>query len=208
MARGPRPDPNQAAKGYPGRRKSKADLATERADRVAALLAAAPAPSGDAFEPPVLQDPMFAGALAVWRELAPRLRETHRLPKETRFVFVQLCVYAAEWWSAELDIAEKGHTQSVKTVAGGRMERLRPIVQIRERAFDNVLKLAERFGLTPHDMYALFKDQALVAASNPGLFDRGEAGAVTPAPTPTEPEPGGLVGAAARLRSQPPPTAH
>lgn len=201
MARGRRPDPPglQAAKGHPGKRRSKAAAQLENAQHVAALLAAAPA--ADPLTPPVLTDPRFAGALKIWSDLAPELVRTHRLPRESRLIFVQLCVYTAEWLEAELDIVANGYSQRVKTVAGGYMERQRPMVQRRERAFDNVLKLSERFGLTPHDLYTLFKDQAAAASNNPGLFD-GE-GQAPPAPQAPA-QPAGLVGAAARFRTEPP----
>jgi phage terminase small subunit len=204
MARRPDPPELQAAKGHPGRRKSKVKERAAEADRIAAMLSSAS--TADLMTPPVLTDPMFAPALAVWRDLAPELARTHRLPKESRLIFVQLCVYMAEWLSAELDIADKGYTQKVKTVAGGYMERKRPVVDRRERAFDNVMNLSAEFGLTPNDMYSLFKDQAVAAQHHPDLFGRREKPAeVETQAAPEAPPPRStLVGSAARLRSQPP----
>lgn len=176
MGRGRTADPPglQEAKGNPGRRKSAVAKREEEAARVAELLAAAPADPADPNAPPALIDrgPLFAGAIAVWRELAPRLSQTHRLKPQHRPMFALFCVYFAEWVTANEAIAKRGLTQRVKTIAGGYMERTRPIVLIRDRAFDQVLKLSDRFGLTPSDEYALFKDQAMAAALNPGLFDR------------------------------------
>lgn len=207
--RGPPPDPHQAAKGFPGRRKSKAQKALEAAERVAQLLSAAPAAGNDPYEPPLLLEPMFAPALTVWRELAPELKRTHRLPRESRMVFIQLCVYTAEWFASQMDIAANGPDQRVKTVAGGYMERERPVYRRRERAFDNVLKLSERFGLTPSDLYAIFKDQAIAASQNPTLFDRPGQAPGAPAPSVVEPEaeaprPPGLIGRLGALDSTPP----
>lgn len=204
MGRTPDPPGLQEAKGNPGKRRGEAKKRADAQAKVAQLLAAAPA--GDLAAPPMLEDPRLAGALAVWRVLAPELMRTHRLPKESRQIFVQLCVYQAEWLEAQLDIADKGYTQRVKTVAGGFMERRRPMIDRRERAFDNVLKLSERFGLTPHDLYALFKDQAVVAATNPGLFDQVKGPAAAEAEAPAPARSGGLLGAAARLKSTPPGT--
>lgn len=207
MGRHPDPPGLQAAKGNPGKRKSAVKARAAEADRIAAMLSSAS--TADIMTPPVLSDPMFAPALAVWRDLAPELARTHRLPKESRLIFVQLCVYMAEWLSAEVDIAANGYTQKVKTVAGGYMERKRPMVDRRERAFDNVMNLSAEFGLTPNDMYSLFKDQAVAAQHHPDLFGRREkpaaqaeveAQAAPEAPTPRAT----LVGSAARLRSQPP----
>lgn len=201
MPRRADPPEVQEAKGNPGRRKGKVKTRAANAQRIAELLSSAP--TGDLLTPPILSDPMFAPALAVWRELAPGLAKTHRLPAESRMIFVQLCVYMAEWLEAQVDVAENGFTQKVKTVAGGVMERKRPVLDRRERAFDNVQRLSAQFGLTPHDMYALFKDQAGVATTNPGLFGRDDkpANPVRDDAAPTK----SVVGAAARLRSTPPP---
>lgn len=204
MGRRPDPPELQAAKGNPGKRVSAVKKRAAEADRIAAMLSSAS--TADLMMPPVLSDPMFAPALAVWRDLAPELARTHRLPKESRLIFVQLCVYLAEWLGAEMDIAANGYTQKVKTVSGGMMERKRPMVDRRERAFDNVMRLSAEFGLTPHDMYALFKDQAVAAQHHPDLFGRREK--TTPdaqaEAAPEVPARSTLVGSAARLRSQPP----
>lgn len=202
-SRGPRPDPDQAVKGYPGRRRSKADKAAEEAVRISALLA--PAADAKADLPAMLQDPKYAPAAAVWRKLAPELRRTHRLPPESEFFFTQLCIYAQEWVSATEDLHLNGFAQNIKTVAGGKMERRRPKTLDRQQAYANCMELSARFGLTPHDMYALFKGQALVAVNNPGLF--GDERRTTPAPA-AEPEPTpaqpSRVGGLAAMRSLPP----
>lgn len=198
----------EKARGYPGKRKSKADAALEQAARLAEMLAAAPAATGDPMAPPGFIDKRSAPALRIWRDLAPTLVATGRLTEEDRFVFAQFCVYAGEWVAANEEVLNKGFAQRVKTVAGGFMERTRPAVAIRERAFDVVCKLAEKFGLTPRDRYSLFKDQA--AAGLGGLFgqpsphrqrendEETETGA---AAGPAEDDPIGLLG---RLDSAPP----
>lgn len=208
--RGPAPDPLQAAKGNPGRRRSKAKAAAEAAAHLTALLA--PAPAGAAELPPILQDPKYAPAAAIWRRLAPELRRTHRLPPESEFHLVQTCIYTQEWAAATEDLHTRGFVQEIETIAGGKMERRRPKVFDRQQAFQNLMELSARFGLTPMDLYALFKDQAVVAAKNPGLFDeaRRSTGAPPPAPPPPteagdpEPRPAGLIGSFDRMRSQPP----
>lgn len=162
----------EKARGYPGKRKSKADRQLEEAGRLAEMLASAPAASGDPLAPPGFIDKRSAPALRIWSELAPTLVATGRLTEEDRFVFAQFCVYAGEWVAANEEVLSKGFAQRVKTVAGGYMERTRPAVAIRERAFDVVCKLAEKFGLTPRDRYSLFKDQA--AAGLGGLFGQSQ----------------------------------
>lgn len=205
--RGPAPDADQAAKGFPGKRRSKAQRAAEAAQRTAALLA--PVEGAKADLPAMLADPKYAGAAEMWRRLAPELRRTHRLPRESEFNFTQLCIYAQEWVEATEDLHANGFSQAVKTVAGGKMERRRPRQFDRQQAYANCLELGARFGLTPHDMYALFKDQALVAARHPGLFG-DERQAAQPAPAaeaeaPAEPaQPASRIAAMGRMRSPPP----
>lgn len=197
-ARGPKPDAAQAAKGYPGKRKAKADAQAAEAARVAQLLAPLIGPIAEL--PPMLQDPKYAPAAVVWRRLAPELRRTHRLPQESEFFFVQLCVYAQEWTEATEDLHTNGFSQNIQTVAGGKMERRRPKTLDRQQAFSNCMDLAVKFGLTPHDLYALFKGQANAAATNPGLFGEDRR-------APAEPEPNnqpGRIGGLSRLRSAPP----
>lgn len=198
--RGPRPDPAQAVKGYPARRRRKADRVAEEAAKLARLLAPG-APSAVGL-PAMLQDPKYAPAAEVWRKLAPELKRTHRLPVDAEIEFMQFCIYAQEWTSATEDLHVNGFTQKVTTVAGGKMERRRPQNLDRQQAFSNMTLLAGKFGLTPGDMYALFKDQALVAGRNPGLFGQDD-----PAPEPVaEPDAPAArrIGALDRMRSAPP----
>jgi hypothetical protein len=100
-------------------------------------------------------------------------------------------------------VDKAGHVQDVKTVAGGVMSRINPMVRVRDDALKNALELSKRFGLTPADEYSLFKDQAFAAATSPGLF-----GAL-PAQRPTEEPaqavaPAGVIGRLAQLDSPPP----
>ncbi|WP_161956857.1 P27 family phage terminase small subunit [Sphingosinithalassobacter portus] len=207
--RGRKPDAPglQQAKGNPGRRRSAVQKRLDEAERVAEMLARAPA-QGDPLAPPSIIEQGAEAAVAVWRDLAPRLRSTQRLQPQHRPMFALFCVYFAEWVLANEDIKKNGHTQSVKTVAGGRMERTRPIVAIRDRAFDMVMKLSERFGLTPSDEYSLFREQAVAFAANPGLFDREhqpQQKADAEAETPGDGEgQSSLIGALDRMDSKPP----
>lgn len=195
-ARGPRPDADQEAKGYPGRRRSRADRAALKAGELAKLIA--PVAVSAVELPAMLQDPKYAAAAAIYAKLAPELKKTHRLPVESEFLFVQLCIYAQEWYAGTEDLHVKGFTQSVKAVAGGRMERRRPQTLDRQQAYSNIMELSKRFGLTPADMYDLFKGQAAVAPSNPGLFGEDRK---TPEPAP---ESAGRIGSLGRARSLPP----
>jgi len=195
-ARGPKADPMQAAKGFPSRRRGKAERAAAEAARVAALLA--PVEGANADLPAMLQDPKYAPAAMVWRKMAPELKRTHRLPVESEFFFVQLCVYAQEWVATTEDLHTHGFDQSIQTVAGGKMERRRPKTLDRQQAYSNCMDLSAKFGLTPHDLYTIFKGQAAVAPNNPGLF--GDERRSQPEPEETTTRVGGFN----RMRSAPP----
>jgi P27 family predicted phage terminase small subunit len=207
MGRTADPPAVQKAKGNPGRRRSAVRKREAEIARVAELLAAAPVDPADPNAPPALIDrgPMFAAAVAVWKQLAPKLSSTHRLQPQHRPLFAMFCVYFAEWVLANEDIMQGGPTQVVQTTVGGSMERVRPIVRMRDSAFDQVLKLSDRFGLTPSDEYALFKEQQIAAALNPGLFDREPRQSAAEAKPDEAPAPtGGIIGAMKRLDSVPP----
>ena len=167
---GRRPDPDQAAKGYPNRRRSAVKKREEEAQRIADLLAQSPARDPLAVPPMLDQGALYVAAIAVWKEMAPRLARTHRLADLHRPIFALFCVYYADWVRLNDLLMREGSTQSVKTVAGGSMIRDHPAIRQRQTAFENVMKLSAQFGLTPHDEYDLFKNQALAAQTNPGLF--------------------------------------
>ncbi len=202
----------QEEKGNPGRRLSAVRRRELEAQRVAELLGRPPADGADALAPPAIiaDGPLAAASMAIWRDLAPKLAATHRLQAQHRPVFAMFCVYFAEWVLANEEVAKRGHTQRVKTVAGGYMERMRPAVVVRDRAFNMVMQLSARFGLTPSDEYSLFKEQALAAAQNPGLFDsrqdrpRGDRATDDEGEVPMPRPSGGLIGSVRQLDSEPP----
>jgi phage terminase small subunit len=137
------------------------------------------------------------------RRLAPELRRTNRLSQADEFTFMQFCIYAQEWTAQTDDLHEKGFTQKIATVAGGKMERRRPSVFDRQQAFSNGMHLSAKFGLTPVDMYDLFKGQRAVVESNPTLFGKSEPG--SPAtPDPEAPPVASRVGSFGLHRSTPP----
>lgn len=165
----------------------------------------APLAAGQEVPPPAfLNEPGFEAALAVWQRLAPELKRTNRLPVDSRESFAIYCTNYAEWLEAQIDINEGGRTQRVKTVAGGVMERDRPSMRHRQQAFENLLKMSERFGLTPRDMYSLFKDQAAAAHNSPGLFGELPSTAKPAEKVPETSAPAGVIGTAKLHKSAPP----
>jgi P27 family predicted phage terminase small subunit len=197
----------QAAKGYPGKRRSKTERQIAEAEALAALLAAAPSESGDRLAPPVLlTDPRCAPALAVWRDYVPRLAKINLFGELDRHTFAIFCVYCAEFAAAQQDILERGYSRDVKTVSGDVMPRVNPSVDRRDTAQKIILEMAKRFGLTPLDKYALIGAQS----ANPGaLFDppaqqpsRQESSSPEPPATGHD----DLIGLANRFDSAPPGT--
>lgn len=197
MGRTPAPPKTKAARGQPQKRVSR--IQREEAARQAAAAELAAMPVGTSVEPPDrLKGAHYAGALAVWRDLGPELERTNRLQPIHRQAFAMFCIYIAEWWQACDDLAEHGRAQTVKTIAGGVMERDRPAVRWRAEAYAAAQDAAKHFGLTPREEYALFKDQQVVARENPSLFGREPAAANDTAPAPTS------VGGMGQLKSAPP----
>lgn len=211
MARGRRGDAPavQAAKGFPGRRKASVKARIAQAEKMAEQIAAAPHEGDDVLAPPVfLTDPLARPALEVWKAYAPELRRTQRLGPLHRLHFAMFCVYMGEWMTASEDIRKNGAWQLVPTVSGGAMERTRPVVQWREIAYGNALDLGQRFGLTPREEYALFRDQSDAIAKNPGLF-AGQGGGQRPAhegeaAAPTQSGTKAVIGSLSALDSRPP----
>lgn len=210
----PKDDPqDQAAKGFPNRRKSKTEKAIEQADRLAKLLGDAPASSQDYLAPPALiSDPRLKAAATVWAEYAPRLYELHLLARLDRHTFALFCIYVAEFAAANDDILDKGYSVAVKTVSGDKMLRKNPSVDRRDHAANMVMHLSEKFGLTPADRSKLIRDQAMRFDENT-LF--GATRAPPPAAAPAEAVPaaepaapigdtGSVIGLLSQFDSAPP----
>lgn len=163
MARRPDPPGLQAAKGNPGRRKP--------AKTRAGALASTPGATADALSPPEFMDGAedFAGALAVWRELAPELKRNNLLERPDRYTFAMYCVHMADWIDLTKKIATEGTHYEAEGVTGQKLWRLNPAVKAREIAERHILEIGPRFGLNPADRYKLLKDQS---AAKFGLFDR------------------------------------
>ncbi len=168
MGRKPDTPEEQAQKGYPGKRRSRVEKQHAEALRLAEMMASAPAVSSDPLAPPAYLDGRLAPALAVWNEYVPQLRKLNLFDRLDRHTFSIFCVYMGEFVLANEDILTKGYSVAVKTVSGDHMLRKNPSVGRRDKAYDVVMEMAKRFGLTPIDRYALIKDQAQMP--NGGLF--------------------------------------
>lgn len=156
--RGRRPDDpaTQAAKGHPGKRRTRVEIQMARAAEIAALLSSAPGESSDPLAPPaLLNDARCAPALAVWREYAPRLARQNLFGDLDRHTLAMFCVYTAEYAEAHMDVLNRGYVRPVKTVSGDKMDRVNPSAERRDAALKFVLEISKRFGLTPLDRFNL-----------------------------------------------------
>lgn len=175
---------DQAAKGFPGKRKTRVERQIAEAERLAEMLASAPSRPNDPLSPPAfIADPRLKGALAVWNDHAAKLGRINLLDAEYRNLFAMFCVYMADFVAANEEILRKGYSVNVRTVSGSMMPRENPNVSRRDVAADYVIKLSAKFGLTPLDRYALMKDQAGLPA---GTLFAGHDGA--PPTKPAQPD--------------------
>ena len=202
-----RDDPrDQRAKGYPGRRKSKTHAAIEKMERQAARDAKLFAEASDGRDlqalPIFLADPRLAAAQQIWRDYAPRLDKLHLLSVLDRLAFAGYCIYSAEFVLANRDVMDRGAELEVPTIAKGKggksgtMLRKNPAVDRRDFAFDQMLKLGEKFGLTPLDRHNLIAkhvmrddDQTLFGRTRiPQTMPSPESDEKAPAPAAADPE--------------------
>lgn len=152
------------------RRLTKAERAILEADRLAALIADAPAEGTDPLAPPAfIADRRMAPALQVWRDHAPYVARLGCLQRGDRLTFALLCVYTAEFAMAQDDLLKHGFSMKVKTIAGGHMLRDNPSLARRDTAAKMMLDLSARFGLSPLDRHKLFAVQG--RALDSPLFD-------------------------------------
>ncbi|OBS51147.1 hypothetical protein A8B73_17660 [Methylosinus sp. 3S-1] len=189
----------QAAKGAPGKRLSKAERARLEAERLAAVIAAAPAESTDPFAPPVmLLDERLKPALTVWRELAGELRQLNIVRTLDRYTFAVLCLSIADYMAAVDNILVNGAQYWAKTHGGNKMLRTNPAVLVKERLGKFIFDAAAEFGLTPLRRYALLREQ-----SQYGGGPRAPAAPAEAAAKDTD-----LIGLAAVHDAEPPCTQH
>jgi P27 family predicted phage terminase small subunit len=161
MGRRPGNPLDQAAMGYPGKRKSKTEKAIAEAERLAELLVAARAQTPSDAKPGYLRDRRLAAASAMWDDYAPRLDRLHLLSQLDLHLFGVFCIYAAEFVAANEDILTKGYSVLVKTISGDKMPRENPAVARRDFAAKMTIDLSSKFGLSPQDRHRLLAAGAM-----------------------------------------------
>jgi P27 family predicted phage terminase small subunit len=217
MGRHPDNPLDQAAKGFPGKRKSKTEKAIAEAERLATLLVGVRSSTPSEGKPGYLLDPRLKPASAMWDDYAPRLDRLHLLSQLDLQLFGMFCIYAAEFVAANEDVLAKGYSVMVKTISGDRMPRENPAVARRDFAAKMTIDLSSKFGLSPQDRHRLlaagamhFDDETLFGRAVqrqavPSANDTSEsAPAAEPIPAPIVE--GSAIGSLSAFDSVPPGT--
>lgn len=106
----------------------------------------------------------FRLELEIWKELSTDLRRINALARLDRFGFAMYCVHMADWIRATLHIKEHGATYKARnTVNKDVLQKLSPMVRVREIAERHILELGARFGLDPANRFKLVGIQAGLA---------------------------------------------
>ncbi len=159
----------QAAKGYPGRRKSKIDAEINAAAEAAE---AAPVTADNPFPVPeyFLAAPVYwKVAIRIWTEQSEVLRAAGRRRPGYRYALYRYCtwmqIYISNADQLRRDNPKGGTTQRVKKGDGEYVIRSHPAVDMMGKAETNLRLLEAEFGFTP------VRDQDLVRVES---FNAGQ----------------------------------
>lgn len=183
----------QAAKGYPGRRKSREQLAAAELAAKAQQAADQVAGQRDPFAAPAMfrQAPSYyARALDVWNDTIRGLKLMGRLDSRYAPSIAIYCVAVQEWEAACKHIRQHGFVQKVKRTTGDSWLRQNPMLDVRSAAESTIRDKAREFGLSPLFDQELLKVQSFnrSAGAQADLFDEGGEGKSSDA-TPEAPRP-------------------
>ena len=164
--RGRKGDPqSQAAKGFPGKRRSRVEKLLDDGRARAEAMASAATESNDPLAPPAFLGPEFGAAIRIWREYAPQLQRMRSMHALDRLAFAQLCIAYDMYLEATTNMSRpNGKVRLVKTVSGDKMERVSPWVTIQTIAYRQCQELFSQFGMRPIDRAKLFHDRQALAA--------------------------------------------
>jgi P27 family predicted phage terminase small subunit len=200
----------QAAKGYPGRRKSREQRAAAELAAKAQQAADQVAGQRDPFAAPAMfrQAPAYyARALDVWNDTIRGLKLMGRLDSRYAPSIAIYCVAVQEWETACKHIRQHGFVQKVKRTTGDSWLRQNPMLDVRSAAESTIRDKAREFGLSPLFDQELLKVQSFnrSAGSQADLFEEGGEGrpsdAAPEAPRPQAEDPHDLMN---RADSPPP----
>lgn len=206
---------DQAAKGFPSKRKSKTEKAIAEAERLAGLLVSVRSQTPSEGKPGYLLDARLKPASAMWDDYAPRLDRLDLLSQLDLHLFGMFCIYAAEFVAANEDVLVKGYSVLVKTISGDKMPRENPSVARRDYAAKMTLDLSSKFGLSPQDRHRLlaagamhFDDETLfgrvVQRTAPAAGENASEGAPAAEPIPAPVAEGSAIGSLSAFDSVPP----
>jgi len=88
-------------------------------------------------------------ARQIWGLVAADLTTRQVLRQQHHGELARYCELFATWISAQSDITKNGTTYKAATVAGGTMERIRPVVKIARDTERELRQIEDRFGLNP-----------------------------------------------------------
>lgn len=176
MQRGPKPKPAELKKrlGNPGRRPLETDAPPEAAPAEAPG-AALPLAEVSARVPEGLTE--RAGRF--WHEYSAHLRHLSWIKASDMQGLKRLCEWAAIWWDAAQDVAEKGSHYETTGTNGQLLLRLNPSFNVMRVAEDRCEDLEDRYGLNPAARQRIAAQLAAGAAPRqtglPGMADGEDA---------------------------------
>jgi P27 family predicted phage terminase small subunit len=116
----------------------------------------------------------FRLELQIWKDLSVDLKRINALARLDRFGFAMYCVHMADWITATLHIKKNGATYEARnTLNHDVLQKLSPMVKVREIAERHILELGARFGLDPTNRFKLVAAQAGLAGQ--GMLPFGDA---------------------------------
>jgi P27 family predicted phage terminase small subunit len=180
----------QAAKGHPGRRKTREQKAAAELAAKAQQAADQVAGQRDPFAAPAMfrQAPAYyARALDVWNDTIRGLKLMGRLDSRYSPSIAIYCVAVQEWETACKHIRQHGFVQKVKRTTGDSWLRQNPMLDVRSAAESTIRDKAREFGLSPLFDQELLKVQSFNRSlgAQGELFDEGGEGKPTDASTET-----------------------
>ena len=92
---------------------------------------------------------LSAAGKAIWRDVAGQLGKIKLLRETDRWSLTRYCETLAEYWKVTRQLRKMKPTYEAKSIAGGKMIRLNPLVMYQDRLARRLDVQEERFGLTP-----------------------------------------------------------
>lgn len=118
---------------------------------------------------------MSAAAKAVWNECAPALISSRILRQTDVLVFGVFCQTIADYRAAIKDIRKRGATYMIKSNHSDQQYiKINPMVGVRDRALNLIIRYGESLGLTPASRQRLQLGVNLPIAGEFDFMDRGE----------------------------------